>query len=243
MCFQSHCHRCAKFASRSMSSNGSDETAQWIRQRRFMDVAKVDVQKVGVTEEDRDRNRWTQMIHSVNPKWCSWKTKGSEINTLYESILSLINSLVFSFPTSYESPFLLLALLVSVLFHLSYSVVCLNPDLFPSLYPANKDHQKNAEKWNNKESEQTDTNCRIWWGREKIIRNVDVCLSALVGVPLLDSAGDVVAVSLLHSHSAADSIEVIRTSEGLCRSSREEVSLTVQPQQLRLWIPACRLTL
>lgn len=127
MCFQSHCHRCAKFASRSMSSNGSDETAQWIRQRRFMDVAKVDVQKVGVTEEDRDRNRWTQMIHSVNPKWCSWKTKGSEINTLYESILSLINSLVFSFPTSYEFPFLLLALLVSVLFHLSYSVVCLNP--------------------------------------------------------------------------------------------------------------------
>ncbi|CAI5661080.1 unnamed protein product [Oreochromis niloticus] len=45
------------------------------------------------------------------------------------------------------------------------------------------------------------------------------------------------------NHSAADSIEVIRTSEGLCRSSREEVSLTVQPQQLRLWIPACRLTL
>lgn len=30
--------------------------------RRFMDVAKEDVQKVGVTEEDRDRNRWTQMI-------------------------------------------------------------------------------------------------------------------------------------------------------------------------------------
>lgn len=44
-------------------------------------------------------------------------------------------------------------------------------DLFPSLYPANKDHQKNAEKWNNKESKQTDTNCRIWRGREKIIWN------------------------------------------------------------------------
>lgn len=93
MCFQSHCHRCVKFASRSMSSNGSDETAHWIRQRRFMDVAK----EVCVTEEDRDRNKWTQMIHSVNPKWCSWKTKGSEINTLYESILPLITSrLLFS---------------------------------------------------------------------------------------------------------------------------------------------------
>lgn len=71
-------------------------------------------------ETEIDGHRWSL------PKWCSWKTKGSEINTLYERILSLINSLVFSFPTSYESPFLLLALLVSVLFHLSYSVVCLN---------------------------------------------------------------------------------------------------------------------
>uniref|UniRef100_A0A671TP85 Ig-like domain-containing protein n=1 Tax=Sparus aurata TaxID=8175 RepID=A0A671TP85_SPAAU len=52
-----------------------------------------------------------------------------------------------------------------------------------------------------------------------------------------------VVVSLLHSHSAADSIEVIRTSDCLCRSSREEVSLTVQPEHLRFWIPACRLTL
>ena len=70
-----------------------------------------------------------------------------------------------------------------------------------------------------------------------------VCLSGLVDVVLLDSTGEAVAVSLLHSHSAADSIEVIRTSDCLCRSSREEVSLTVQPEHLRFWIPACRLTL
>lgn len=68
-------------------------------------------------------------------------------------------------------------------------------------------------------------------------------LSGLVDVLLMDSTGEAVAVSLLHSHSAADSIEVIRTSDCLCRSIREEVSLTVQPQHLRLWIPACRLTL
>uniref|UniRef100_A0A671TM48 Ig-like domain-containing protein n=1 Tax=Sparus aurata TaxID=8175 RepID=A0A671TM48_SPAAU len=52
-----------------------------------------------------------------------------------------------------------------------------------------------------------------------------------------------VAVSLLHSQSAADIIETIRTSDCLCRSSREEVSLTVQPEHLRFWIPAGRLTL
>ena len=69
------------------------------------------------------------------------------------------------------------------------------------------------------------------------------CLSGLVDVVLLDSTGEAVAVSLLHSHSAADSIEVIRTSDCLCRSSREEVSLTVQPEHLRFWIPACRVTL
>ena len=70
-----------------------------------------------------------------------------------------------------------------------------------------------------------------------------MCLSGLVDVVLLDSTGEVVALSLLHSHSAADSIETIRTSDGLCRSSREEVSLIVQPKHLRLWIPAFRLTL
>ena len=70
-----------------------------------------------------------------------------------------------------------------------------------------------------------------------------MCLSGLVGVVLLDSTGEAVAVSLLHSHSAADSIEVIRTSDCLCRSSREEVSLTVQPEHLRFWIPAGRVTL
>ena len=73
--------------------------------------------------------------------------------------------------------------------------------------------------------------------------NMYVCLSGLVDVVLLDSTGEAVAVSLLHSHSAADSIEVIRTSDCLCRSSREEVSLTVQPEHLRFWIPARRLTL
>ena len=72
--------------------------------------------------------------------------------------------------------------------------------------------------------------------------NMYVCLSGLVGVVLLDSTGEAVAVSLLHSHSAADSIEVIRTSDCLCRSSREEVSLTVQPEHLRFWIPASGFT-
>ncbi len=72
--------------------------------------------------------------------------------------------------------------------------------------------------------------------------NMDVCLSGLVDVLLLDSTGESVAVSLLHSHSAADIIEVIRTSDCLCRSSREEVSLTVQPDHLSLWIPAFGLT-
>ena len=72
--------------------------------------------------------------------------------------------------------------------------------------------------------------------------NMEVCLSSLVNNLLFDSTDEAVAVSLLHSHSAADIIEIIRTSDCLCRSSREEVSLTVQPQHLRLWIPAWRLT-
>ncbi|KAI9543773.1 hypothetical protein NQZ68_008821 [Dissostichus eleginoides] len=61
---------------------------------------------------------------------------------------------------------------------------------------------------------------------------MDVCLPGPVDVLLVDSI-----------HSAADGVEVIRTSEGLCRSSREQLSLSVQPQHLRLWIPASRLTL
>ena len=70
--------------------------------------------------------------------------------------------------------------------------------------------------------------------------NMDLCLSGLVDVLLLDSTGEVVSVSLLHSHSAADSIETIRTFDCLCRSSREDLSLTVQPDELRLWIPTVR---
>ena len=72
---------------------------------------------------------------------------------------------------------------------------------------------------------------------------MDVCLPGPVDVLLVDSTGEGVTESLLHSHSAADGVEVIRTSEGLCRSSREQLSLSVQPQHLRLWIPASRLTL
>lgn len=72
--------------------------------------------------------------------------------------------------------------------------------------------------------------------------NIDVCLSGLVDVLLLDSTGEAVAPSVLHSNSAVDSVEVIRTSDCLCTFSREEVSFTVQPKQLRLWIPAFRFT-
>ena len=72
---------------------------------------------------------------------------------------------------------------------------------------------------------------------------MDLRLYGAGGVVVLDSAGEAAAGSLLHSHSAADSIEVIRTSDCLWRSSREELSLSVQPQHLRLRIPACRLTL
>lgn len=72
--------------------------------------------------------------------------------------------------------------------------------------------------------------------------NRDESLSGLVDVPLLDSTGEAVSVSLLHRHAAADTIEVIRTSEGLWRSSREQLPLSVQPQQLRLRVPASGLT-
>lgn len=58
--------------------------------------------------------------------------------------------------------------------------------------------------------------------------NMDVCL-ALVDVLLVDSTG-----WLLHSHSPQDC---------LCRSSREEASLRVQSEHLRLWKPAVILKL
>lgn len=72
--------------------------------------------------------------------------------------------------------------------------------------------------------------------------NIDVCLSGLVDVLLLDSTGEAVALSVLHSNSAVHSVEVIRISDCLCAFSREEVSFTVQPKHLRLWMPAFRFT-
>lgn len=69
---------------------------------------------------------------------------------------------------------------------------------------------------------------------------MDMCFFSLVDVLLLDSAGETVGLSLVHSHSAADSIEVIRTFGTVCRFSCDLVSLTVQPNHLRLWIPAVR---
>lgn len=55
---------------------------------------------------------------------------------------------------------------------------------------------------------------------------------------LLDSTGDVLAVSFFQSQSAAEGIEIIRTSEHLFRPSRDDLALTLQPKHIRLWIPA-----
>lgn len=50
--------------------------------------------------------------------------------------------------------------------------------------------------------------------------------------------GDVLAVSFFQSQSAAEGIEIIRTSEHLFRPSRDDLALTLQPKHIRLWIPA-----
>lgn len=70
-----------------------------------------------------------------------------------------------------------------------------------------------------------------------------VCLPGLVDVLLMNSTGEPVGVSLIHSHIFSNSVETVCVFERLCVSSREDVSITIQPRHLRLWVPAFRLTL
>lgn len=40
------------------------------RKRRFVDVVKENITRVGVTEEDtRHRVKWRKVLHCGNPKW------------------------------------------------------------------------------------------------------------------------------------------------------------------------------